>query len=601
MIRAYGWILLAWLGAAVPMAHGGVPTQATIDNGRGPVRVVVPSTYDPGEPLPLVIVLHARGTSSAQISDYLGLIDLVEDGRFIHADPVGNEDELELSFWNATDACCDVFDSGVDDSGYLRGLIERIQAEYAVDPQRIHVVGASNGGFMAHRMACDHSDLVASVVSLAGATFNDDADCAADFPVHVLEVHGTADETILYDGGTTERTGNRYPGAQETVAKWARFNDCSETSRPGPESFNLDFSVAGEETTALIFDQGCAEGGSAELWTMEGATHTANLPGFAALGQENEFAPRALAWLHDHPKPEGTAGQEINYGLAGGWFNPATPGQGFLFDIEPESQFMFAAGFTFDDATGAKGIDGDEQRWLTAQGNYTGNRAELTVFQTRNGRFDDPTAPSTASVGTMVVEFSSCTAATLTYDLPDFGLAGVIPLSKLLPDQLCTRINSGDVVLAEKSTMRPEGATQDVNYGLLGGWFDPATAGQGFLFDFSTDSQFMFVAWFTFDRADAAKGSIPGAEQRWFTAQGNYSGARADLTLFATRGGVFDDPTEPITDPVGTLVIDASSCTSATVTYDLPDVGLAGQIAIEKLLEDEICTSINDAALELGR
>ena len=96
---------------------------------------------------------------------------------------------------------------------------------------------------------------------------------------------------------------------------------------------------------------------------------------------------------------------------------------------------------------------GGEQRWFTAQGNYTSDRAELTIFQSRNGVFDDPTEVTTTAVGTMVITFTSCTTATLTYDLPGFGfiqlgLSGPIPINKLLADEICTQINDGDIVVS---------------------------------------------------------------------------------------------------------------------------------------------------------
>ena len=112
----------------------------------------------------------------------------------------------------------------------------------------------------------------------------------------------------------------------------------------------------------------------------------------------------------------------------------------------------------------------------------------------------------------------------------------------------------------------------------------------------------MFVAAFTFDTiSPQAGGNISGAEQRWFTAQGNYSANRADLTIFQTRNGVFDDPTEVTTVAVGTMVIDFDTCTSATITYDLPDFGLSGTIPISKLLADEICTQLSGGEMQVGR
>ena len=278
---------------------------------------------------------------------------------------------------------------------------------------------------------------------------------------------------------------------------------------------------------------------------------------------------------------------------------------------------MFAANFTFDTigalsnakeghptSTEVMQFDGLEQRWFTAQGNYSGNRADLTIFQTRNGVFDDPAEVSTVAVGTMVIEFTSCTTATLTYDLPGFGLSGTIPISKLLADEICTQINDGSIPLSKggNATTSTSRLTQGINYGLIGGWFNTATPGQGFLFDFLLDSQFMFVAAFTFDTISPQDGgNISGAEQRWFTAQGNYSGDRAELTIFQTRNGVFDDPAEVTTTAVGTMVIEFTSCTSATLTYDLPGFGLSGTIPISKLLADEICTQINDGDIVLSR
>jgi uncharacterized protein (DUF885 family) len=141
--------------------------------------------------------------------------------------------------------------------------------------------------------------------------------------------------------------------------------------------------------------------------------------------------------------------QGINYGLAGGWFNTLTPGQGFLFDFLLDRQSMFVAAFTFDTISPQTGgnISGAEQRWFTAEGNYSGNRAELTIYQPRNGVFDDPAAVTTVTVGTMVIEFTSCTTAIVTYDLPGFSLSGTLPISKLLADEICTRINDGGIVL----------------------------------------------------------------------------------------------------------------------------------------------------------
>ena len=117
--------------------------------------------------------------------------------------------------------------TAADDAAYLRRLIETVQARWPVDPRRVYVLGHSNGGYMSHRMACEHADLVAGIVSLAGAAFDDPvnidpalARCKPSEPVHILEIHGEEDGTVLYAGGRPVNT----PSARETVAGWAVRN-----------------------------------------------------------------------------------------------------------------------------------------------------------------------------------------------------------------------------------------------------------------------------------------------------------------------------------------------------------------------------------------
>ena len=44
-----------------------------------------------------------------------------------------------------------------------------VKKEYEIDPKRVYIIGHSNGAFMAHRLAHDHSGTIAAIVSLAGA------------------------------------------------------------------------------------------------------------------------------------------------------------------------------------------------------------------------------------------------------------------------------------------------------------------------------------------------------------------------------------------------------------------------------------------------
>jgi plastocyanin len=124
-----------------------------------------------------------------------------------------------------------------------------------------------------------------------------------------------------------------------------------------------------------------------------------------------------------------------------------------------------------------------------------------------------------------------------------------------------------------------------INQGIAGTWFEPATAGQGFLIDVEPASRFMFVAWFTYDvPAAGTAGKLGAPEHRWFTAQGNYSGDLATLQVFQTSGGAFDLPRTTSTTQVGTLQLRFDSCTTGTAQYAIPAAGLTGEIALQRAI-----------------
>ncbi len=289
------WTWGATLGFVIgSLAAAGAPAQADIiiDLGRGPVVVHVPPSYDPAVPTPLVLLLHGYGSSGAGQEAYMQFTPLSDEFGFLYAFPDGTRDSNGRRFWNATNACCDFFESGVDDSGYLRDLIDAVKAEANVDDRRVHLIGHSNGGFMSYRMACDHAETIASIASLAGATFLDPNDCSPAGPVHVLQIHGTADTVVRYEGGCFGD--DCYPGAVETVERWAAYDGCSLNGEPG-EPIDLDAGIPGAETEVIRYASECDRGGSAELWTIVGGSHIPML--------SEDFSRLVVEWLYAHPKP----------------------------------------------------------------------------------------------------------------------------------------------------------------------------------------------------------------------------------------------------------------------------------------------------------
>lgn len=138
---------------------------------------------------------------------------------------------------------------------------------------------------------------------------------------------------------------------------------------------------------------------------------------------------------------------DINFGLTGSWFNPATSGQGFLFDVVPSQMQVVIYWFTFDDEAG--GPEG--QRWMIAQGDFVEgqNTIAMEVLQVTGGVFDDPEAVTVTTIGSAELEFEDCTNASMTYDLDFDGdeennLTGIIPIGRLSPDVMCEPLADED-------------------------------------------------------------------------------------------------------------------------------------------------------------
>ena len=286
---------LRTLTALVAVACLATPTLAaqTIDAGRGAVPLTVPEGYDADVPTPLIVSLHGYTSSGEQHDSRWGISALADAYGVLVISPDGSREPGgdRQRYWNASDACCNFFGTDTDDSGYLRRIIDEIKAGYNVDPGRVYVIGHSNGGFMSFRMAYDHSDVVAAIVSLAGANHFEERD-PPSHPVHVLQIHGTDDATISYRSG--EIQDNRYPGAVGSVSRWARYNGC-DVSRSGREMRDLDASLPGYETGVMKFSTGCRDGGSAELWTIADGGH---VPVYS-----ETWGAQIVEWLLAHPKP----------------------------------------------------------------------------------------------------------------------------------------------------------------------------------------------------------------------------------------------------------------------------------------------------------
>lgn len=287
VLRMVPMLLLLVLGGTAcgddvaPAPGASADEWVTVPLGDRPSQLYVPTSYASGGTL--VVGLHGYTSRAEQLEAYLRIVAQARSRGFLYAAPEGTPDAGGRQFWNATDACCNFDGSDVDDSAYLSELIDTVRQTYGVG--RVVVIGHSNGGFMAYRMACEHADQISAIASLAGVEWSDASRCTPSAPVSILQIHGTADTSIRYAGGSVPG-GAQYPGAEETVARWVARESCDTAAATGA-TMDLDGSADGPETTPTSYS--CPAGVRVALWRMQDSPHVPALT--------DAFTPAVLDFL----------------------------------------------------------------------------------------------------------------------------------------------------------------------------------------------------------------------------------------------------------------------------------------------------------------
>ena len=191
----------------------------THDNVNRNYLVYIPDSYDSEIDYPLMFVFHGFGGIATQFINNADMRDLAESNNFIVVYPQGLDLGGTGSHWNCSNPSADN-KSDVDDIGFIENLIDQLIVDYPViDSKRIYAAGYSNGGFMSYYLACN-SKKFAAIGSVAGTMLDDSyQSCNANFPTAMINIHGTNDFDVPYDGNTY------YPSIPEVVDWWKNFNN----------------------------------------------------------------------------------------------------------------------------------------------------------------------------------------------------------------------------------------------------------------------------------------------------------------------------------------------------------------------------------------
>ncbi|MCW7494295.1 alpha/beta hydrolase-fold protein [Leptospira sp. 2 VSF19] len=238
-----------------------------IQNNKRTYMVHYPKKWD-GSPVPLLVALHGRfGSGSSMIKQTK--LDLLSDSKgFVVVFPDGFKRS-----WADGRGNTPADQNKINDVVFIESIVKRLIAEGSVNSKEIFLVGHSNGGFMAQRLAVEKPELWKGVVSVAAqlsvSTLKRKLSLKTK-PVSIGIIAGTEDPLVPYSGGYV-RDGGEILSVDDSIQRWKEWNSCGDVVTKKSKSFKED-----EAEIKLDFFryESCAENTKVGLIQLNGLGHS---------------------------------------------------------------------------------------------------------------------------------------------------------------------------------------------------------------------------------------------------------------------------------------------------------------------------------------
>jgi len=222
---------------APPVPEAGNHEYSLKHDGRERTYLLhIPPKYEGATPLPLVMFFHGgMGTAEHGEKSY-GWSEKADAEGFlvVYANGTGRT-------WNAIHGCGPAHKNNVDDLGFVKAMLQDLNAKVKIDAKRIYATGMSNGAMFSYRLAAEMADTFAAVAPVAGAIGGKENAGATEKripapanPVAIIIFHGKEDQHVPYGGGQTQAgvERNRFDlSVKDAVAFWVRANGCDAMAK----------------------------------------------------------------------------------------------------------------------------------------------------------------------------------------------------------------------------------------------------------------------------------------------------------------------------------------------------------------------------------
>jgi polyhydroxybutyrate depolymerase len=223
-------------GKPSPIAPGTSVDQTLLSGGIVRSYLLhIPRGYNDRIEQPLVLNFHGHGSSALQQQSRTGFSSLANNYDVIVAYPQGVVGPDHHTGWNTGP----LRNPRTNDVLFVSNLLHHLQSTWCVNPYRIYATGFSNGGGMTNVLACKLAGRFAAFASVSGAYPTVPGGCHPVRPVPFIELHGTGDTVVPYNGSFLKG----YPPVASWLREWAMRDGCASE----PTIFFKQASVVGEK------------------------------------------------------------------------------------------------------------------------------------------------------------------------------------------------------------------------------------------------------------------------------------------------------------------------------------------------------------------
>lgn len=236
----------------------------THDGGTREYIIHIPGSYDGSSDVPLLFCFHGYTSSANTIMSYSKFNTISNNNGFIVVYPQGTLLDGN-THWNVGGW---TLNSTTDDVGFTDALLDTLINDYSIDIKKVYSTGMSNGGYMSFLLACQLSDRFAAIASVTGSmtiqTYNA---CSPTHPMPVMQIHGTADGTVPYNGSSSWTK-----SISSVLTYWTTNNNCNTSP-----------------TNTLIENTNTSDGSTVEHIVYSNCTNCARVEHYKVIGGDHDW------------------------------------------------------------------------------------------------------------------------------------------------------------------------------------------------------------------------------------------------------------------------------------------------------------------------